>query len=97
QRSSLVAGGLAHGHRLVDSGSPGSRNGVLSPRSAPGLPARPRGGGRRAGRALIVDPTTARMRRTLQPIGGDFTGSLAFAPDGTLATGTLSGIVQLWN
>jgi DNA-binding SARP family transcriptional activator/WD40 repeat protein/energy-coupling factor transporter ATP-binding protein EcfA2 len=49
------------------------------------------------GRALIVDPTTARMRRTLQPIGGDFTGSLAFAPDGTLATGTLSGIVQLWN
>ena len=49
------------------------------------------------GRDLVIDATTAQTRQTLQPIGGDFTGSLAFAPDGTLATGTLSGIVQLWN
>jgi DNA-binding SARP family transcriptional activator/WD40 repeat protein len=49
------------------------------------------------GRDLLIDTTTAQTRKTLQPIGGDFTGSLAFAPGGTLATGTLSGIVQLWN
>jgi DNA-binding SARP family transcriptional activator/WD40 repeat protein len=49
------------------------------------------------GRVLVVDATTAQIRQTLHPIGGDFTGSLAFAPDGTLATGTLSGIVQRWN
>ena len=49
------------------------------------------------GRDLVIDATTARTRQTLPPIGGDYTGSLAFAPDGTLATGTLSGIVRLWN
>jgi WD40 repeat protein len=49
------------------------------------------------GRVLVVDATTARTRQTLHPIGGDFTGSLAFAPNGALATGTLSGIVQQWN
>jgi WD40 repeat protein len=49
------------------------------------------------GRDLVVNATTAQIRQTLRPIGGDFTGSLAFAPDGTLATGTLSGIVQQWN
>ena len=49
------------------------------------------------GRDLVIDATTAQTQHTLQPIGGDFTGSLAFAPDGTLATGTLSGIVRFWN
>ncbi len=49
------------------------------------------------GRDLVVDAVTAQTRQTLHPIGGEHTGSLAFAPDGTLATGTLSGIVQLWN
>jgi DNA-binding SARP family transcriptional activator/WD40 repeat protein len=49
------------------------------------------------GRDLVIDATTAQTQRTLHPIGGEPTGSLAFAPDGTLATGTLSGIVQLWN
>ena len=49
------------------------------------------------GRDLVIDAATAQTRQTLRPVGGEFTGSLAFAPDGTLATGTLSGIVQLWN
>jgi WD40 repeat protein len=49
------------------------------------------------GRVLVVDANTAQTRQTLHPIGGDFTGSLAFAPDGTLATGSLNGIVQLWD
>lgn len=49
------------------------------------------------GRDLVIDTATAHTRQTLRPTGGEFTGSLAFAPDGTLATGTLSGIVQLWN
>ena len=49
------------------------------------------------GRDLVVDATTTQTRQTIQPIGGEHTGSLAFAPDGTLATSTLSGIVQLWN
>ena len=42
-------------------------------------------------------PRPAQIRQTLHPIGADDTVSLAFAPDGTLATGTRSGIVQLWN
>jgi DNA-binding SARP family transcriptional activator/WD40 repeat protein len=49
------------------------------------------------GRVLVFDAMTGRVRRALRPLGGEHTGSLAFAPDGTLATGTLSGIVQLWN
>jgi WD40 repeat protein len=49
------------------------------------------------GRDLVFDAGTIRVRRTLRPIGGQDTGSLAFAPDGTLATATVDGIVQLWN
>lgn len=49
------------------------------------------------GRDVVLDATTAQTRRTFRPIGREYTVSLAFAPDGTLATGTLSGIVQLWN
>ncbi len=46
---------------------------------------------------LVIDPTTFKIRRTLHPVGDDDTVSLAFAPDGVLATGTEGGIVQLWN
>lgn len=49
------------------------------------------------GRDLVLDATTARTRQAVHPIGREQTASLAFAPDGTLATGTLTGIVQLWN
>ena len=49
------------------------------------------------GSDLIIDPTTGQVRRTLHPFGADETVSLAFAPDGALATGTRGGIVQLWN
>jgi WD40 repeat protein len=49
------------------------------------------------GSAMIIDAATWQLRRTLQPVGGQPTGSLSFSPDGTLATGTLSGILQLWN
>ena len=50
------------------------------------------------GRALIVDTRTGHVERTITPknASGSVT-ALAFAPDGTLATGTWSGIVNLWN
>jgi WD40 repeat protein len=37
--------------------------------------------------------------RTIHPLDGDIggTSSLAFAPNGTLATGTYAGVIQLWN
>jgi WD40 repeat protein len=47
------------------------------------------------GRVLVVDPSTGLIERTIRPAGGTF--SLAFSPDGTLATGSHAGIVQLWN
>jgi WD40 repeat protein len=43
----------------------------------------------------IVDPESGRPERTLHPNG--FSQSLAFAPDGTLATGSWNGIVQRWD
>ena len=48
---------------------------------------------------VVIDTTTQRIRQTLHPLGGadDGTVSLAFAPDGVLATGTAEGILQLWN
>ena len=46
---------------------------------------------------LILNPTTNQIRQTLHPLGDDGTVSLAFAPNGTLATGTIGGIVQIWN
>jgi WD40 repeat protein len=46
---------------------------------------------------LVLDPSTGKTRRTLSPLGADDTVSLAFAPHGSLATGTHSGLVQLWN
>jgi WD40 repeat protein/DNA-binding SARP family transcriptional activator len=51
------------------------------------------------GRVLILDSSNGTQLRTIHPLdsanGG--TTSLAFAPNGTLATGTYAGIVQLWN
>jgi WD40 repeat protein len=49
------------------------------------------------GRDLVLNATTAQTLRTLRPVGREYTGALAFAPDGALATATQSGIVQLWN
>ena len=49
------------------------------------------------GRVRVIDAATSHTLRALQPFGDDFTGSLVFAPDGTLATGTVTGIVQLWD
>ena len=51
------------------------------------------------GRVLILDASNGRQIRTIHPLQGDNGGtvSLAFAPNGTLATGTYAGVVQLWN
>jgi WD40 repeat protein/DNA-binding SARP family transcriptional activator len=48
------------------------------------------------GAAQVLDPFTLQTSQALPPLGGN-TVSLAFAPDGTLATGTSGGTVQLWN
>jgi WD40 repeat protein len=45
----------------------------------------------------IIDAATAQTWPTLHPIDGQYTTSLAFSPEGTLATGSVSGIVQLWD
>jgi DNA-binding SARP family transcriptional activator/WD40 repeat protein len=49
-----------------------------------------------SGEAVLADTATGRIRRTIRPLGGSVT-AIAFAPDGTLATGSWAGIVQLWN
>jgi WD40 repeat protein len=51
------------------------------------------------GRVLILDSSNGMQIRTIHPLQGDNGGtiSLAFAPNGTLATGTYAGVVQLWN
>ena len=49
-----------------------------------------------SGKAILVDTATGTVRRTILPRGGAVT-ALAFARDGTLATGTWAGIVQLWD
>jgi WD40 repeat protein len=51
------------------------------------------------GRVRIVDLSSGRIDRTIGKAGGETTGvvALAFAPNGTLATGTWAGVVQLWN
>jgi WD40 repeat protein len=49
-------------------------------------------------RVLIVNTRTGKLERTIRPQNA--AGSLpsvAFSPDGTLATGSWSGIVDLWN
>jgi WD40 repeat protein len=51
--------------------------------------------GRNGGVDQLVDPATGRVERRIRPIGAS--QSLAFSPDGTLATGAWSGIVQRWD
>jgi WD40 repeat protein/class 3 adenylate cyclase len=48
------------------------------------------------GRVLIVDPRTARVERTI-PVDASANAVVSFSPDGTLAVGSWSGIVQLRN
>jgi WD40 repeat protein len=47
------------------------------------------------GRVLVVDPSTNRIERTIRPQTGAV--AVAFAADGTLATGSYAGIVDLWD
>jgi WD40 repeat protein len=47
--------------------------------------------------AEVLDPSTLRAPARLPLLGLDYTVSLAFAPGGTLATGTSGGTVRLWN
>jgi len=52
------------------------------------------------GRVRIVDVSDGRIVRTIGKAGGGETSgivALAFAPNGTLATGSWAGVVQLWN
>jgi WD40 repeat protein len=51
-----------------------------------------------SGPVVILDSSNGRQVRTIHPLE-DYNGttSLAFAPNGTLATGTETGLVQLWN
>jgi WD40 repeat protein len=51
------------------------------------------------GRVLILDSSNGTQLQTIHPLESDNGGttSLAFAPNGTLATGTYAGIVQLWH
>jgi WD40 repeat protein len=44
---------------------------------------------------LIVDPKSGRVLRRMRPLTGAI--SLAFSPDGTLASGSWEGIVNLWD
>jgi len=47
------------------------------------------------GRVLVIDAATGTTTQTLSPPSG--ATSLAFAPNGTLATGSAAGTVDLWN
>jgi len=54
------------------------------------------------GRVRILDAHSGHLRRTLTLYGGSRTNAftydtLAFRPDGVLATGTWGGVTQLWN
>jgi WD40 repeat protein len=51
--------------------------------------------GAQGSQVQILDPVRQRTERTLDTIGGS--QSLAFAPDGTLLSGSWAGIVQRWN
>jgi WD40 repeat protein/DNA-binding SARP family transcriptional activator len=56
--------------------------------------------GGQSGRVTLLDPARGTVRRTLSPIGAadqEPISTLAYAPDGTLATGSWTGVVQLWS
>jgi WD40 repeat protein/DNA-binding SARP family transcriptional activator len=48
------------------------------------------------GKATLISTASGRVIRTIRPLGGSVT-AVAYARDGTLATGTWAGIVELWN
>jgi len=49
-------------------------------------------------RVLVVDARTGQMERTIRPHAGPISiTTVAFAPDGTLASGSWAGIVKLWD
>jgi WD40 repeat protein/class 3 adenylate cyclase len=51
-----------------------------------------------SGTVLIVNAVTGKVERTIfPPNSAGSVEAVAFAPDGTLATGSWSGIVNLWN
>jgi WD40 repeat protein len=76
--------------RPVDLGRPTTSTVVFSPDG------KTLAAGRNDGAVVVLDPSSGRIRRTLKPIAGPSV-SLAFEPDGTLATGSWAGIVQRWN
>jgi WD40 repeat protein/class 3 adenylate cyclase/predicted ABC-type transport system involved in lysophospholipase L1 biosynthesis ATPase subunit len=50
------------------------------------------------GRVLVVDAHTGRAERTIRPQRAPVSvTSIAFSPDGTLASGSWAGILNLWN
>ena len=49
------------------------------------------------GRVLIVDTSNGQLERTIRPKNAGSVTAVAFSPDGILATGSGSGIVNLWN
>jgi WD40 repeat protein len=49
------------------------------------------------GSDLVIDTATTQRRPRLCTIGGEYTSSLAFSPRGTLAAGSVGGIVQMWD
>lgn len=51
----------------------------------------------RTGPVYVVDPRSAHVVRSILPATNDTAISVAFAPDGTLATGSWSGVLTLWN
>jgi WD40 repeat protein/class 3 adenylate cyclase len=49
-------------------------------------------------RVLVVDARTGRLERTIRPQRGPVSvTTVAFSPDGTLASGSWAGIVNLWD
>jgi WD40 repeat protein/class 3 adenylate cyclase len=77
-----------HGFGYAVALSPDGSIAAVSAGTGPGRPVQ----------VLIVDTSTGRIERkiTVPNASGSVT-ALAFAPDGTLASGTWSGIVNLWN
>jgi WD40 repeat protein/class 3 adenylate cyclase len=82
---------------LSTSGNPASDLVALTADGATAAVA-PNPPGGQSPRVLVIDALTGGVERTItvQNASGSVT-ALAFAPDGTLATGNWSGIVNLWN